>query len=350
MKNIAKPYIIAGPCSAETRSQTLETCMALAASGMVGMLRAGVWKPRTKPGSFEGSGVRGLAWMAEARKITGLPFAVEVATTKHVESTLRYDVDALWIGARTTVSPFAVQEIADSLRGMSSLTVLIKNPVNPDVALWGGAVERIAAAGVENIALVHRGFSYFGENRYRNSPMWHIALAMRTNFPDLPMLCDPSHIGGNRAYIREISQTAADLCYDGLMIESHCCPDAALSDAAQQVTPDELETILRSINWRRVKSDNPEFGRILDKYRAEIDLIDDELFGLLSRRMRIADKIGLEKRENQVAILQGGRWNTIVSKVLSQAAALDLSEEFIKTILEAIHIESINRQNSVMNK
>lgn len=351
MKDFAKPYIIAGPCSAETRAQTIETCKALAATGMVGMLRAGVWKPRTKPGSFEGTGVRGLAWMAEARRITGLPFAVEAATTKHVENALRYGADALWIGARTTVSPFAVQEIADALRGTASVTVLIKNPVNPDIGLWGGAVERIAAAvGIGNIVLSHRGFSYFGETRYRNSPMWHIAFGMRANFPGLPMICDPSHIGGDRTYIREIAQTAADLCYDGLMIESHCRPGDALSDAAQQVTPEELETILRGINWRRAGIDDPKFDKILEKYRAEIDLIDEQLFGLLSRRMEIADRIGIEKRENHVAILQGGRWNTIVSKVLSKAAELNLSEEFIKTVLEAIHIESINRQNNVMNR
>ena len=347
-----RPLIIAGPCSAETRAQTLETCAAVAATGMAGMLRAGVWKPRTKPGSFEGSGARGLAWLAEAKAATGLPVAVEVATAKHAESAMRHGMDALWVGARTTVSPFAVQDIADAVRGNSDIIILVKNPVNPDMDLWAGAVERFAGAGIGSgqLGLVHRGFSYFGESRYRNSPMWHLVFEMRARFPELPILCDPSHIAGDRAYLREVSQTAADLRYDGLMIESHICPDTALTDAAQQITPADLKELLGSIRWRTGEGGSPRFGKRLEKYRREIDQIDSELFTLLSRRMEISEKIGEEKRDNNVAILQRNRWRDIVEKVTARAEELNLSAEFVKTVLEAIHIESINRQNKIMNK
>lgn len=347
-----RPLIIAGPCSAETREQTLETCSALAATGMVDMIRAGIWKPRTQPGSFEGQGARGLAWLAEVRRRTGLPVAVEVATPKHVHTALRHGMDALWIGGRTTVSPFAVQDIADALSGNRAIPVIIKNPVNPDIALWAGAVERFLNAGIpqDNIVLIHRGFSYFGENRYRNSPMWHLAFDMRSRFPEFRMLCDPSHISGDRRYIREVAQTAADLCYDGLMVESHCCPDRALTDAAQQLTPNDLAATLRSINWRRGNNENPEFLHSLEAYRREIDTIDSELVKLLARRMEIADRIGGEKLRHDVAILQNGRWNTIVKRALVEARRLGLSPEFVRTILEAIHVESINRQNTIMNK
>lgn len=326
--------------------------MAIADTGMVDMLRAGVWKPRTKPGSFEGSGVRGLAWLAEAKTAAGLPAAVETATAKHVESALKYGVDAIWIGARTTVSPFAVQDIADALRGVGDVAVLIKNPVNPDIELWAGAVERFAGAGIDpaRIALIHRGFSYFGENRYRNSPMWHLIFGMRSRYPELAMICDPSHIAGQRRYLQEIAQTAADLRYDGLMIESHICPDAALSDSSQQITPDQLARLLTDIRWRTDEVDNPEFVRRLEKYRREIDQIDTELFTLLSRRMEIAERIGEEKRDNNVAILQRNRWREIVDNVTARATELGLSAEFIRTVLDAVHIESIGRQNKIMNE
>ncbi len=247
-----RPLIISGPCSAETREQTLETCVRLAETGVVDMLRAGVWKPRTSPGSFEGVGLKGLAWMAEAKRLTGLPIGVEVATAKHVESALEFDVDCVWIGARTTVSPFAVQEVADALRG-SGATVLIKNPMNPDIDLWAGAVKRFAAVGIplENIGLIHRGFSFFGHQKYRNAPAWPLAFEMRSRFPEMMMICDPSHMAGTTEYIHELSQAAADLRYDGLIIESHICPSQALSDAKQQLIPGELERLVRSINWRR---------------------------------------------------------------------------------------------------
>lgn len=346
-----RPLIISGPCSAETREQTLDTCTRLAATGVVDVLRAGVWKPRTRPGSFEGVGLKGLAWMAEAKRITGLPIAVEVASAKHVESALEFGVDLLWIGARTTVSPFSVQDIADAVRG-SDANILIKNPMNPDVELWSGAVDRFLKVGVapSRLGLIHRGFSYFGHNELRNPPMWHIVLGMRSRYPEMTMICDPSHICGNRDLLQNIAQTAADLRYDGLIIESHICPDKAWSDAAQQVTPDNLERLVRNINWRHDSTDDPDFVKALNNYRNEIDQIDSELFDLLSRRMKIADRIGAVKRDNNVAILQGSRWSSIVDRVLGQAAQLNLDEEFLKTILETIHIESINRQNKVMNE
>lgn len=346
-----RPLIISGPCSAETEEQTLASCRELAASGVVDILRAGVWKPRTKPGSFEGSGLKGLAWMARAKEETGLPFAVEVATAKHVESALEFGADMVWIGARTTVSPFSVQDIADALKG-TDVSVMIKNPMNPDIDLWGGAVARMMNVGIsaERIGLIHRGFSYFGHSKYRNSPMWHIVLEMRSRYPELAMICDPSHICGNREYLQEISQQAADMRFDGLIVESHICPAEAWSDAAQQLTPSDLETMIRSIQWRKDSVDNPEFVQALQRYRSEIDQLDSELFDLLSRRMIVAEKIGTVKKENNVAILQGGRWTSIVEKVVTQAERLNLSEEFLKTVLEAIHIESIDRQNKIMNR
>ena len=345
-----RPLIISGPCSAETREQTLDTCVRLAATGVVDVLRAGIWKPRTRPGTFEGVGLKGLAWLSEAKRLTGLPIATEVASSKHVESALEFSVDVLWIGARTTVSPFAVQEIAEAVKG-TDVKILIKNPMNPDISLWGGAVTRFLNMGIkpENIGLIHRGFSYFGHSKYRNPPMWHMILEMRRRFPDMMMICDPSHICGCRTYLQEISQTAADLRYDGLIVESHICPDKALSDAAQQLVPDELEHMIRRISWRKDSVEDPEFVKKLSVYRQEIDQIDSELFELLSRRMDICEKIGEVKRDNDVAILQSNRWGNIVDKVLSQADKLNLSPEFLKTVLEAIHIESINRQNKVMN-
>jgi chorismate mutase len=345
-----RPLIISGPCSAETREQTLETCVRLAETGLVDMLRAGVWKPRTSPGSFEGVGLKGLAWMAEAKRLTGLPIGVEVASAKHVEGALEFEVDCVWIGARTTVSPFAVQEVADALRG-SGVAVLIKNPMNPDIDLWAGAVKRFEAAGIplEDIGLIHRGFSYFGQQKYRNAPMWPLAFEMRSRFPDTMMICDPSHMAGTTEYLYELSQAAADLRYDGLIIESHVCPSKALSDAKQQVIPGELERLVRSINWRREAADDPEFVKALDMLRDQIDQIDGELFSLLSRRMKISESIGRVKKANDVAILQSTRWGTIKERILSQAEKLELGREFLGEILEAIHLESINRQNSVMN-
>jgi chorismate mutase len=322
----------------------------LAETGVVDMLRAGVWKPRTSPGSFEGVGLKGLAWMAEAKRLTGLPIGVEVASAKHVEGALEFDVDCVWIGARTTVSPFAVQEVADALKG-SGVSVLIKNPMNPDIDLWAGAVKRFEAVGIPagDIGLIHRGFSYFGQQKYRNAPMWPLAFEMRSRFPEMMMICDPSHMAGTTEWLFELSQAAADLRYDGLIIESHICPSKALSDARQQVIPGELERLVRSVNWRREAADDPEFVKSLNLFRDQIDQIDSELFSLLSRRMKISENIGRVKKANDVAILQSSRWGSIKERVLSQAEGLGLSREFLGDILEAIHLESINRQNSVMN-
>ncbi len=340
-----KPLIIAGPCSAESRRQVLDSCLPLV--GRVDMLRAGVWKPRSRPGSFEGVGGRALAWVAEAKRLTGLPAVIEVASARHVESALKYGIDALWLGARTTVSPFAVQEIADALRG-TKVMVFVKNPVNPDLELWIGAVERLADAGIDGLSLIHRGFSYYGRGHYRNAPMWNLAFEMRARYPGLPMICDPSHIAGAREYVAEVAQTAADLRYDGLMIESHVNPSEALSDAGQQLTPDELIHLLDALQWRA--DGDGEFARRLERLRQEIDRIDSELFTLLGRRMAIADRIGEEKRDNNVVILQDTRWRAVVDNVTARAAELGLSSEFVHAILDAIHIESIGRQNKILNE
>lgn len=341
------PLIIAGPCSAESRDQLLTTARELAATGAVHLLRAGLWKPRTRPDSFEGVGERGLAWLKEAKAITGLPVATEVASARHVELALQAGIDLLWIGARTTVNPFLVQEIADAAaRGEASL--LIKNPMHPDIELWSGAVERLERAGIarERIGLVHRGFSTHHWH-LRNDPMWHLAFEMQHRHPDLVMLCDPSHISGSRTYLAEVTRTAANLNYDGLIIESHHAPEEALSDAGQQITPQALEQMLRSIHWRIKRQGDESYLRELGRCRSEIDQIDHELFDLLSRRMQISDRIGEIKRQNEVIILQSERWSEVVERVLSRAEQLRLSPEFLQKILEAIHTESIAHQSSV---
>lgn len=344
-----RPLIISGPCSAETEEQTMDTCRALAASGKVDMLRAGIWKPRTTPGCFEGVGLKGLAWMAQAKRETGLPIAVEVATGKHVESALEFGVDVLWIGARTTVNPFSVQEVADALRGVD-IPVMVKNPMHADLALWAGSVQRLQAVGLKEIGLIHRGFSSYGMSEYRNSPMWHLAIDMRMRMPELPMICDPSHISGKRDLLLEISQEAADLNYDGLIIESHCCPDKAWSDASQQVTPADLICLLDQINWRRETADRPEFQRSLEHLRSQIDQFDSDLFMLLSKRMKVAEQIGEIKRDNDVTILQTVRWDDIVKRVLDNSTNLNLSREFLNILLNSIHMESISHQNKIMNR
>ncbi|MFN4123701.1 MAG: chorismate mutase [Flavobacteriales bacterium] len=349
MNTSKKTIIISGPCSVESDTQVIETAKKLAATGKVDYLRGGIWKPRTRPGSFEGMGAQALPWLLAAKQESGLPTAVEVATAKQVEDALKHEVDLLWIGARTTVNPFSVQEVADALQGVEK-TILIKNPVNPDLELWIGALERIQKAVNGEIGLIHRGFSSFGNTQYRNAPMWHIAIEMRRRFPDLIMICDPSHIGGNRELIQSIAQRAVDLNYDGLMIESHLTPDLALSDAKQQVTPEEFEQIINKIIWRSEKVDSSEFSNALDKLREQINQIDDELYQLLAQRMRVADQIGLYKKQNGVTILQASRWNEIFDKAMLKCHDLNLSDTFIQKYLEAIHIESIRHQNEVMNK
>ncbi len=339
--------IISGPCSAESRQQTIETCCQLAQSGRVDVLRAGIWKPRTKPGSFEGVGSIGLEWLAEAKRLTGLPIATEVATSKHVEQAIKYDVDVLWIGARTSINPFSVQELADALRG-ANVTVLIKNPMAPDVNLWQGAVERIINAGIKNVGLIHRGFASYN-CEFRNNPMWHIAIEMKRRMADIPMICDPSHICGNRDKIALVAQKSSDLNYDGLMIESHISPDKALSDAEQQLTPQELIQILDQIKWRDTNFSSEKYTEILEVMRSEIDQIDSELINLISHRMKITDQIGEIKRQNNVAILQSDRWNQIIERLLNQTDRSTLSEDFLISLLEIIHLESIRRQTNIMN-
>ena len=338
-----KPIIISGPCSAETLEQTLETAKALAASGRVDIFRAGVWKPRTKPGMFEGMGVEALPWLVEVKRTTGLAVATEVANAKHAEAALKYGVDLLWIGARTTSNPFSVQEVAEALAGVD-IPVLVKNPMNADVELWNGAVERFAKCGVKNLGLIHRGFSGYGSSNYRNTPMWHMPLEIMKRLPELPIFCDPSHICGNRTGLKEVSQQAADLNFNGLMLESHITPDSAWSDAKQQVTPQTLVELLDSVVWRAENSDSVAFQTSLDELRGVIDRLDNEILKLLSKRMEAAENIGRIKRENNVMILQPNRWNQIVDSALSRADELGLSPEFLKVILEAIHIESIERQ------
>src|SRR3954447_4975992 len=316
-----RPLIISGPCSAETEEQLVATAQRLAKTGKVDMLRAGIWKPRTKPGMFEGIGTKGLPWLQQAKKLTGLPTTVEVATAKQVEDALTFDVDVLWIGARTTVNPFSVQEVADALRGVD-VPVLIKNPINPDLELWIGAVERVAKAGIKQIGLIHRGFSSYGNTQYRNAPMWHLAIEMKRRNPELMMINDPSHISGNRVLLLSVAQKAIDLDYDGLMLESHIDPDNAWSDAKQQVTPERLVEILDGIKWRHETTDQKEFVVALEKLREQINHVDDELMQLLGQRMKVAEKIGEYKKNNDITILQTNRWNEILERATKKGEAL----------------------------
>ena len=342
-----RPVIISGPCSAETEEQVLQTAQRLAATGKVDVLRAGIWKPRTKPGLFEGIGVKGLPWVIQAKKLTGLPVAVEVATAKHVEDALQFEIDILWIGARTTVNPFSVQEVADALRG-TNVPVLIKNPINPDLELWSGAIERLQKAGIKDIGMIHRGFSNYGNTQYRNAPMWHLPIEMKRRFPDMLLVCDPSHICGNRLMLQSVAQKSIDLDFGGLMLESHIDPDNAWSDAKQQVTPERLKEILESLVWRAENATQLEFITALATLREQINHIDDELMTLIGQRMKIADKIGVYKRENNVTILQTNRWNEILERAVTQGEKLGLSKEFIIRYFDAVHLESISHQNKVM--
>ena len=344
-----KPLIIAGPCSAESEEQVLATAQALASTGKVDVLRAGVWKPRTKPNTFEGVGAEALPWLVEARKQTGLPLAIEVANTNHVESALKHDIDIFWVGARTTSNPFSMQEVAEALRGTDKM-VYVKNPTSSDLELWCGGVERLQACGVKNLGLIHRGFSGYGTGDLRNAPMWHLALEMRRRMPELPMICDPSHICGSRDYIKDISQQAADLDYDGFMIESHINPAVALSDAKQQLTPEALDKLLGSIKWRAGESASQSYQTTLMALREQIDSLDGEILHLLAERMSVAENIGRIKRDNDVRILQSLRWESIAERTLARSASLGLSIEFLQTLLDAIHVESINHQNKVMKE
>ncbi len=341
------PLVIAGPCSAETEEQVLKVAHAVKDAG-VKIYRAGIWKPRTRPGGFEGVGAIGLNWLRKAKSETGLLMAVEVANAAHVKLALENDIDVLWIGARTTVNPFAVQEIADALKGSDKI-VLVKNPVNPDLALWLGGLERIYNAGITKIGAVHRGFSTYEKTKYRNNPEWQLAIELQNRLPDLPLICDPSHMTGKRAMIAETSQQALDLNYDGLMIETHPDPDNAWSDAAQQVTPAMLAEILSGLIVRNPMDDSDFFVRELSKLRSQIDEFDSKIIEVLGKRMRIADKIGALKEERNVAVLQPKRWREVLDRMTSEGSELNLSSEFIHRLFQAIHQESITHQQNVIS-
>jgi len=343
-----EPLIISGPCSAETEEQLLTTAHLLAATGKVSVLRAGIWKPRTRPGEFEGIGSIGLEWLKRAKAETGLPTAVEVANAKHVEEALAAGVDILWIGARSTVNPFTVQEIADALKG-HDVPVLIKNPVNPDLQLWIGAIERINGAGITKIGAIHRGFSSFEKSSFRNEPMWELAIQLKTLCPELPIINDPSHICGNRELIPYISQKALDLDMQGLMIESHVDPSVAWTDAKQQVTPAALSELVDRLTVREPEAPNEAFADKLADLRKNIDKIDDILLQKLAERMAIVEKIGEYKRDNQVTILQVNRWDAIIKKGHAFAKALKLDLNFTEKFLELMHGESIRKQTEIMN-
>ncbi len=341
------PLVIAGPCSAETEEQLLKIAQQLKDT-QVSVLRAGIWKPRSRPGNFEGVGELGLKWLQTAKEETGLLTTIEVANASHVDLALKYDVDILWIGARTTVSPFIVQEIAEAVRRTDKI-ILVKNPVNPDLALWLGAVERFYEVGISKLGVVHRGFSTYEKTRYRNNPEWQIPIDLHKNFPDLPLILDPSHIAGRRDIIFDLCQTALDLNYDGLMIETHIDPDNAWSDAEQQITPSTLKNILRDLKVRKTEGDQIEFTNQLKTLRSQIDLIDDQIMDMLGKRMKIVDNIGGMKKKNNVAILQVKRWNQILERMIQLGGEYTLSEEFVLEIYKAIHQESINHQKKVMD-
>jgi chorismate mutase len=344
-----RPFIISGPCSAETEQQTLATARLLAATGKVHAVRAGVWKPRTRPGQFEGTGQEGLTWLIKAKSETGLPVTTEVASAAHVEACLKAGVDILWIGARTTVNPFSVQEIADALRGVD-IPVMIKNPVNPDVDLWMGALERIERAGIKRIAAIHRGFSSFEKGPFRNAPMWDLAIELKTRLPHVEMLSDPSHISGDRDLIGMVSQKALDLDMAGLMIETHVNPDAAWSDAKQQITPAALCSLLEGLVVRSVSSTNKTFKDTLSTLREQIDRIDDDIMQKMAKRMKISEKIGQYKKENNVTILQVSRWEEVVHTRVALGKAMGLDEGFTRDLLRLMHHESIQVQTKVMNE
>lgn len=343
-----RPSVVAGPCSAETEEQVLETAKGLKELG-INVFRAGIWKPRTHPGCFEGVGIPGLKWLQKVQKEYGLKVAVEVANEKHVYECLKHGVDVVWIGARTTANPFLVQEIADALAG-SDVPVLVKNPVNPDLDLWIGALERLYGAGIRKLGVIHRGFSTFDKIRYRNDPHWDIAIELRSRFPKLPFFVDPSHMGGSRDYIQEISQRSLDLGFEGLMVEAHCNPSAALSDSKQQLTPEQLKDMLHNnIVVRNADSESKEWKENIDQLRAKIDVIDENILYALGSRMQISRRIGEYKKDNNVAIVQASRWDSILDKVIEKGHEYGLSEKFLKDVFNAIHEASVEVQNEIIS-
>jgi len=341
------PLVVAGPCSAETEDQVLKIAHELKNSD-VNYFRAGIWKPRTRPGNFEGVGTLGLKWLQKVKAETGMKTATEVANAAHVKLALEHDIDMLWIGARSTVSPFIVQEIAEALEGTDKI-VLVKNPVNPDLALWLGGIERLYSANIKNLGVIHRGFSTYEKTRYRNNPEWQIPIELQNRFPDLPLICDPSHITGKRDMIFEVSQTALDLNFNGLMIETHYDPDNAWSDAAQQITPSAIIQMMEDLKIRKSTDTEADYRNALNTLRTQIDVVDHQLIEMLGKRMQVADAIGGLKKEKNVAILQSRRWNEILGKMILEGEDHQLSEEFILRIFKAIHQESINHQKKVIN-
>lgn len=339
-----RPWVIAGPCSAETEEQVMTTARNLAAKGCH-MFRAGVWKPRTKPGGFEGNGEKALPWMKRVKEETGMLISTEVATPEHVELAMKYDMDILWVGARTSANPFAMQALADAMRGLE-IPVLVKNPVNPDIELWLGALERINQAGIKQLGVIHRGFSSYDKKIYRNLPMWQIPIELHRRVPELPIICDPSHIGGRRDLIAPLCQQAMDLGFDGLIVESHCNPDEAWSDAKQQVTPDILDYVL-SLLIVRSESSTTEGIRML---RAQIDEIDNTLMDLLAKRFRVCREIGTFKKEHNMTVLQTGRYNEILEKRGAQASLCGMDAEFAAQVFELIHEESVRQQLAIVNQ
>lgn len=342
------PLMIAGPCSAETEEQVIETARAMK-DKRVQVFRAGVWKPRTRPGTFEGIGEPALPWLKRVKEETGMKIAIEIANARHAELALQYDIDILWIGARTSVNPFAVQEIADAIKGTGKI-ILIKNPINPDLSLWIGAVERFHKMGMTDIGVIHRGFSSYRKGQYRNEPNWQLALDFKNKYPNIPMIIDPSHICGRRDCIYDMSQMGLDLQYQGFMIETHISPDDAWSDAKQQVTPERLLQIIDKLCLRKQNFQDPKLLDQLSFYRGEINRLDDELLKLLSERMKVAQEIGRIKRDKSVSVLQTKRWQEIVEKSIQQGKKLGLSEKFIQVLLKAIHQESIEKQEAIFKK
>lgn len=340
-------FIIAGPCSAETPEQVLDIAHSI--KDVASIFRAGIWKPRTRPGGFEGVGSIGLEWLQRVKEETGLPLGVEIATPEHVDLALKSDIDVLWIGARTSVNPFAVQDIANALQGTDKI-VMIKNPVNPDMALWLGGLERLLKADIQKVALIHRGFSTYEKTKYRNVPEWQIPLDVKAQFPEFKLINDPSHITGNREMIFETSQTALNLNFDGLMIETHSTPDHAWSDAAQQVTPENLKQIVHQLKTRDVSNSEESFQISMKNYRTEIDDLDSKILKLLNKRMHIVDEIGYLKKDKNVAVFQKDRWQEVLNKMKREANDFELGEEFITALYKAIHQESISRQGTIINK
>ncbi len=348
LPKIDNPLLISGPCSLESEKQALETAHLLAKDKRVFVYRGGVWKPRTRPGSFEGVGSIGLKWLQKVKEETGLPVGTEVANAQHTEEALETGLDVIWIGARSTASPFVVQEIADVVKG-SNAVVMIKNPVNPDVQLWMGAIERIHQAGIRNIVAIHRGFTPFRETKYRNYPNWQTVIELRRSMPNLPIICDPSHIAGKREYLYEISQKAFDMGMEGLMLESHIDPSCALSDAAQQLTPADLGKLLDKLVIRHENADNPDFENRLEMLRSRIDSIDNELLELLSSRVDIVKEIGKYKRENNVTALQISRWSQLMDSRVKLGVNMNLDETFVKILFQLIHEDSVRMQTEIMD-